>query len=194
MSLLNIFRRNEVIDCKVLVAGLDSRFEDLILADSAVYKNYYESTSSCLVKSVECLNVALRSRYDIVHLFCGLASNGSAGDEEQDSCGTRLLQMCCESGVKLLWIASDNLVQNYINSFNPRMQRINLVMTIDRKGASFSRFLDRLLFRLSYGETMPIVWADLCPQIPDLVHRESPDCIFYAGAGGIRLRGKALSP
>jgi hypothetical protein len=81
----------------------------------------------------------------------------------------------------------DNPAERYIKGFRARDKRLNLVMTINRKGPNFSAFLQQLLSRMPYGDTMPLVWNDLCPQAPGSDHVNVPDTIFFAGRGGVRL-------
>jgi hypothetical protein len=102
--------------------------------------------------------------------------------------GTTLLQGCCDLNVKLLWIASGNQPDLYLKSFNARGKRINLVMTLDRNGFRFSDFLDRLLFKMVNGDTMPVAWEKLHPQIPGYINPDAPSNIFFAGRGGVKLR------
>lgn len=59
------------------------------------------------------------------------------------------------------------------------------MMTIKRKGANFPGFLQKLLSRVAYGETMPVAWSHFCPQIPGLGHAYATDSIFFAGRGGV---------
>lgn len=101
--------------------------------------------------------------------------------------GTDLLQKCCDFNVKLLWVASDNPPDRYITGFKARGKCINLVMTIDRNGSKFPIFREKLLFRMYYGDTMPVAWVDLCPQGPPSLSSDAPSTIFFAGRGGVRL-------
>jgi hypothetical protein len=190
LGVFDFFRKDEVLGSKVLVCGLDPRFEELMTADSQIYKRFYPSTVATLFSSVLELHQALASQqYDVVHLFCDVPPNGVFTDQEGNRItGTELLEKSCESNVKLLWIASNNQPDRYINGFNARGKRINLVMTIDRSESNFSNFLDKLLFRMFYGDTMPVAWNDLSPQVPGHLHSDSPSCIFFAGRGGVRLR------
>jgi hypothetical protein len=127
--------------------------------------------------------------YDIVHLFCGVQPDGTIANLRGDSVtGTELLQYCCEADVKLLWIASDNQADRYISGFNARGKRINFVMTIQRNGSNFVEFLDKILFRMHHGDTMPVAWSDVCPQIPNNSNLDIPISIFWAGRGGVKLR------
>jgi hypothetical protein len=154
--------------------------------DAETWKRHYPSTTVQSVTTADELFRILDQRYDVVHLFCTTDVNGLlAGPNVQ---GTELIARCFAAGVKLLWIAGDNDPQGYIRGFNPKGKQINLVMTINRNGALFSIFLDRLLAKLSSGQPMPTAWNDLCPQIPGGDHSEAPACIFAAGRGGVLLR------
>jgi hypothetical protein len=189
MGILDFFRRDEVVGSKVLVCGLAARFEELVTTDSQIYRQFYPSTTTRLFNGAEELDRTLSHSYDILHLFCDVAPDGvltHAGSGVFT--GTGLLQKCCDLNVKLLWVASDNQPDLYITGFKARGKRINLVMTIDRNGSKFPAFLNKLLFRMYYGDTMPVAWADLCAQGPHFVHPDTPSTIFFAGRGGVKLR------
>jgi hypothetical protein len=189
MRIVDLFRRDEVLNPRVLVAGLDPRFEELVTMDSEVYRRFYTSTASALFPCIAELEAAISHRYDIVHLFCDVRQNGTIMSRENEMSGTTLLQTCCDRNVKILWIASDNEADRYISGFNARGKRINFVMTLRRNGSKFPQFLDKLLFRMRCGDTLPVAWSDLCPQIPaDKAHSGVPTCIFFAGRGGAKFR------
>jgi hypothetical protein len=172
-----------------MVCGLGAEFAKFVTADSPIYKRFYSSTVATLFADADELIKALSRQYDIIHLFGNVSSTGLiTGTNVNGIAGTELLQRCCESNVKLLWIASDNEADRYVKAFNARGRRINLVMTLQRNGSSFPQFLDKLLFRMHFGETIPVAWADLCPQIPGESHPDVPSCIFFAGRGGAKLR------
>jgi hypothetical protein len=62
-------------------------------------------------------------------------------------------------------------------------------MTINRQGAQFSVFLEKLLSKMSVGETMPVAWVAISPQSPnDPRQKDWPACIFAAGRGAVKLR------
>jgi hypothetical protein len=137
-------------------------------------------------KSTPALIKVLR-QYDIVHLFCDVLPNRTIADSTGSKViGTELLQRCCDANVKVLWIASDNQPDRYINCFKARGKRINLVMTTERNGTKFYDFLDKLLFRMFYGDTMPVAWSDICP--PGSPQQDVPSSIFWAGRGAVKLR------
>jgi len=103
--------------------------------------------------------------------------------------GTALIEKCCDSDVKLLWVASENKPEAYIKGFKAAGKPLNLVMTINRQGPKFSVFLEELLSRMSSGETMPVAWVAVSPQSPnDPRQKDSPACIFAAGRAAVKLR------
>lgn len=42
------------------------------------------------------------------------------------------------------------------------------------------------------GESMPVAWNHLYPQIPGAAHGEAPECIFFAGRGAVMLLGYSV--
>ena len=188
MGILDLFRKDEVFGAKVLVCALDNRFDDLLQQDSQVYSQFYKGTTTEMLPTIQALSGHLERKYDIVHLLCNVTTKGTITDASgEEITGTELIQRCCNQNVKLLWIAGDNSSEGYIKGFAARGKRINLVMTIKRKGANFPGFLQKLLSRVAYGETMPVAWNHLCPQIPGLDHADATDSIFFAGRGGVML-------
>jgi len=190
MGILDLFRKSkdEVHGAKVLVCTCDSRFNDLLQADSDVYGRYYRATSTEVLPNMQALLGRLEGKYDIVHLLADVSETGTIRDAEgQEVMGTELIQRCCDHSVKLLWSASDNPPDRYIKGFEARGKRLNLVMTLQRKGPNFPTFLQNILSRMAYGETMPVAWNAICSQIPGSEHKDVPDSIFFAGRGGVRL-------
>ncbi|GAC1433198.1 MAG: hypothetical protein NVS1B11_12940 [Terriglobales bacterium] len=184
MGLLDFFK-DEVFGSKVLVCSLDHQFDEFVKTDSQIYKLFYPSTEVVVFDSGRELIGALRQRYDIIHFFGDVLSSDTPADSFT---GAELLRECCTTDVKLLWLASSNPPDSYINSFKARGKRINLVMTLDRNGSAFPIFLEKLLFRMFHGDPMPVAWADLCPQIPKYSHPDTPSSVFFAGRGRVKLR------
>lgn len=122
----------------MLVCSLDNRFEELVNTDSRIYNRFYPSTKVPLFDGGRGLIAALQHQYDIIHLFCDVLADGTlAHSGVNPLTGTELLEHCCSSNVKLLWIANDNPPDRYIKAFNARKKHINLVMTINRNGLKF---------------------------------------------------------
>jgi len=192
MGILDFFRKekDEVSGAKVLVCALDSRFDDLLKEDSAVYGEYYRATTAMTLPSIQALLGRSEQKYDIVHLLSDVTESVTIKDNSgHEITGTELIQHCCDQNVTLLWAASDNPPERYIKGFGARGKRLNLVMTLNRRGLNFRSFLKKLLSQMAYGSTMPVAWNDICPQIPRSEHPDAPESIFFAGRGGVKLLG-----
>ena len=192
MALRDLFskrRKDEVNGTKVLVCALDPKFAEFLRIDSVSYSRSYPGVTVREFSTMDELSEAIDQRYDIVHLFCDVSPNGMVSDRSGNTItGTSLIERCCDSDVKLLWVANENKPEDYIKGFKTAGKRINLVMTISRNGSKFSAFFEKLLSRMSSGETMPVAWAALVPQAPGPWQQDLPGCIFGAGRPGARLR------
>ena len=181
-------QKSEVHGTKVLVCSLQPKFDELLKADSTIYSKFYSSTTAKVFTSFHELLGAIRG-HDIVHLFVDVSPTGFMTDVSgNELIGTELIDRCCDADIKLLWVASDNKPDGYIQGFKV-VKPLNLVMTINRNGPNFATFLSQLLSRMSGGETMPAAWAALAPQTPrDPQHAHLPSTIFSAGRGGGKFR------
>ena len=193
MGIKDLFRKRsheEVVGSKVLVCSLDPQFAELLHVDGNSYRQFYPAPTVTTFNGIHELSGAIGKGYDIVHLFCDASPEGIITDSGgPNTTGTDLIKMCCESGVKLLWVASENKPDAYIKGFKASGEPLNLVMTINRKGTQFSVFLEKLLSRMSAGETMPVAWVAISPQSPnDPRQNDSPACIFAAGRVAVKLR------
>ncbi len=173
---------------KVLVSSLDSDFRECLEADASIYSRHYRDVSSAFFSELGELHSAIERSYDILHLFSRLSDDGSLLDSKHQSLsGTDLIQECCERGSKLLWIANANAPGGYIKGFRAGGKPLNLIMTLERRGAFFEDFLEKLLCRLAAGETLPVAWPSLVPQSPGPWHEQLPSCIVYAGQPNVKL-------
>ncbi len=193
MGLRDLFSKrtkDEVAGTKLLVASLDPKFAESAKTDCRCYSQFYPTPTEAVFESSQKLFGSIAKGYDIVHLFCAVSPEGSIIDGHGNvTPGATLIQRCCDSDVKLLWLAAENRPESYIKGFKAAGNRLNLVLTIDRKGPHFSSFLANLLRKMSAGETMPAAWVSLSPQNSnDPRNQEAPACIFAAGRGGVRLR------
>ena len=195
MGIKELFRKpgrneDEVVGSKVLVCSLDPKFAELLDADRNSYGRFYPTATAATFTSIKELSAAIGKGYDVIHLFCDASPEGIiAGGSGATITGTSLIQMCCDSGVKLLWIASENKPDAYIEGFKAGGKPLNLVMTIHRQGPKFSLFLEKLLSKMSLGETMPQAWVAISLQSPnDPSQKDSPVCIFAAGRAAVKLR------
>ena len=194
MGIRDLFRKrteDEATGTKILVAALDAKFAELVKADCRCYSQFYPVPAESFFENTQGLLGTIVKGYDIVHLFCHVPPDGNILDGRgNETPGARLIQTCCESDVKLLWLASENKPEGYVKGFKAAAGKpLNLVLTIDRKGSHFSSFLEELLRKMSAGESMPAAWVSLSPQNSnDSRNQDAPACIFAAGRGGVRLR------
>jgi hypothetical protein len=189
----DLFRKRsqeEVLATKTLVASLDPKFAELAKTDCRCYSQFYATPADIFFENTEELLKSIGSGFDIVHLFCDVSPEGNIIDGHGSStAATTLIERCCDSNVKLLWVASSNRPEGYIKGFKAAGKRLNLVLTIDRRDARFSSFLENLLRKMSAGETMPAAWVALASQTPsDPRHQDTPACIFAAGRARAKLR------
>jgi len=166
---------------RVLVCSLGPGFDDLLRQDSSTYSRHYSRVEVCAFGSVSDLRRAIVAGYEVVHLVCTTVAGGFLETGADRISGTQLIAECCECGTKLLWVAGENAPDEYVRGFGASGRRINLVMTINRAGPGFGRFLDRLLFLLARGSQVPAAWLALVPQRPRSLHSDLPGCIFFAG-------------
>jgi len=189
MGLLDAFRKDEVTGTKVLVCALGSKFDDARKNDEKIYKRYYPGSTSASVTTLAEVRQAIGQRYDILHLFCDLDSQGSIADGAGVRVtGAELLQSCVDAGVKVLWMASDNVAGAYAAGFKAKGFKLNVVLTERRLGPYFSLFLDGLLTRMSAGESFSKSWSAVTKPEGKSVQPDIPQMISSAARGGVILR------
>jgi hypothetical protein len=187
MGFKDWFRKDEVIGTRVLVCSFSEKIDDNVSNDALVYSRYYSTTVRAV--RVAFIGQILSEGYDVVHVFCDVSKKGVVTDYVGDTItGTELVEICLQSGVKLLWIARENLSEAYISDFRAQGKKLNLIMTLVRNGLSFSEFLDQLLGKMRFGATIPVAWAQLAPHHTKDIDVKIPSCIFFAGRGGVILR------
>jgi hypothetical protein len=188
-GLFTMRRTDEVTGTKVLLCSLGQKFTGLLRGDRISYSRFYSAVTATDFSTIKQLSQAIEKKYDIVHLFCEVSPGGMVADARGNTVtGTSLIEKCADSDVKLLWIANENKAEGYIKGFKLAGKHLNLVMTVNRNGSKFSTFLEKLLSKLSRGETMPVAWAALALQAPGQSRQDLPGCIFAAGRPGVRLR------
>jgi hypothetical protein len=187
MSLLDHFRRRtqDVHYTRVLVCSLGDASEDALNRDFNAYRKHLESVTLQHFEDTDGLVNALRAGYDIVHVLTVVAPDGTIGKGEMT--GTELIERATQSGTKLLWIGTGNDAEGYIKGFKPNGNRLNLVMTIDRRENRHSDFIEKLFLEMQSGLSMPVAWNRIAPQIPGKQHPDAPYTIFYSGIGQIRF-------
>ena len=85
------------------------------------------------------------------------------------------------AGASMVVIALNNPVENYSAIPEDSFGSVARMMTIDRRGRRFARFLARLFAQMKdKGITMQRAWVNLAPQHPRAVHDDLPAafCVF----------------
>jgi len=101
----------------------------------------------------------------------------------------RLRELIRDSGAAVAVVASENPGPYYnLAAKKTGFGRANLVMTINRKGSSFSDFFKQLFSLMKQGKSMPSAWVKLAPQIPGREHPDLPDTFFVCEAGQVYFK------
>jgi hypothetical protein len=189
MGLFDALRKEEVAGSKVLVCQLSSKFDEQIKSDLRVYKRFYPTVTSSTFDSLGDLNAAIAQKYDVVHLCCDVDPLGNVIDGSGGRiAGNDLLKAAVASGVKLLWIASDNLQASYDAGFKPKGLKINVILTLRRLGSNTSLFLDSLLAKMQAGDTFSKAWSVASTPEGKSVQPDVPHTISSLGRGAVVLR------
>lgn len=182
-----------VRNTSVLVCALNREALDDLERDASVYSTFYRRVNvSKPLRSGDLVNAIREGGYDIVHLFCAVDSGGylvDADGRRLDSLA--LLEACLMADVKLLVMASDNHVDDYVKAFQkskePAGLRMNLIITLARHGEKFPRFLRSLLRQVANAKSLPQAWVELAPQTHRGTHGELPETMLFADRGGVEL-------
>jgi hypothetical protein len=187
---MNWFTRKKrdftVTPTKVLVSavGAENRLHSMAVSDGAIYSKHYSNVTLAPVDSLDSLIDKIKTDgFDIVHVLLNVNADGAV---DQTPAG-RILRACADTGVRLIFFASENSPEVYTSHF--QSANIDLVMTIDRKEEKFLTFLDSLLQKMTSGKTVPSAWIELAPQTEHASeHEDVPSCIFAVGRGSVVLQ------
>jgi hypothetical protein len=137
------------------------------------------------------LGVAEQSNFvppkcDVLFLYSDISPDGRI-----ESSRMSLGDLVKASGAIILVVASDNPGPAYVagNKTGP-YGRVNLVMTVARRGDVFPRFFVRLFQDMMRGTSMPLAWVKLAPQGPKSESADLPSTIFACMAGQVTFGPK----
>jgi hypothetical protein len=120
---------------------------------------------------------------DVLFLYGDLSADGRIASTQM-----WLGELVRASGATILVVATENPGVAYNASRGPGYGRVNLVMTLSRRGDLFARFFVRLFADMKRGTPMPMAWVKLAPQGPLPAHEELPGTIFACMAGQVAFR------
>lgn len=150
--------------------------EEIMAEDKSAIRSMFSSIQESATAPPLC---------DVLFIYCDIGPEGEIAGTT-----ATLRDIIRNSGARVVVVASDNSDASYIASAKKKgYARVNLVMTLDRRGAVFSSFFRRLFEQMRDGTSMPMAWVKLAPQIPGHDHVDSPGTIFVAGAGHISFKG-----
>ncbi len=122
---------------------------------------------------------------DVLFLYSDLSTDGRLA-----STGLWLGELVRASGATILIVATENPGTAYNASRGPGYGRVNLVMTLSRRGDLFARFFVRLFEDMKRGTPMPMAWVKLAPQGAVPAHDELPGTMFVCMAGQVAFRAR----
>ncbi|MEM7395536.1 MAG: hypothetical protein AAF492_24660 [Verrucomicrobiota bacterium] len=153
--------------------------EDMVTLDRDVLAPLFGG--ACAVKTDE------PPKCDVLLVYARFKpSGGPAGS----SLGWR--ELIPNSGAKVVIFATDNDPDNFPDrSSDPVYGRVNVVLTLQRKGEDFAEFFRQLFSLMFDGESMPDAWCKLAPQISGLEHEGGPEAVFGCLLGDITFKENA---
>ena len=126
-------------------------------------------------------STSLPPKCDFLLIYAKFADSGAI-----EGAALSLREIIRDSEATVVVVATENGPDAYIAAAaNVGYGQANLVMTIERNDSAFGLFFDKLLTAMLSGETMPIAWNRLAPQIPGLEHEQVPGTIFACERGQI---------
>jgi hypothetical protein len=168
---------SEAPGTRVLLASLNPVFAREMAADKMIYFRHYKH---CEAHNFDTPIELLESLdgFDVLHLYADTGAKGELVSHTGVAMpASRLLKAAVAAGLKLLVVANDNPAEIYMNGFKTKEYPLNIVLTLDRVGDRFPRFLDALLGHAAGGATLPVAWVKAAPGGSGKI----PGCIFSAG-------------
>lgn len=118
---------------------------------------------------------------DVLFLYGAVDSQGGIAGTPM-----RLRDVVKAAGARIAVVASGNNPDDLFAAAEPENGwSANMVLVVDRKGASFGKFFHSLFKAMLRGESMLMAWVELAPQIPGHVHPDCPNSILLPEAGQI---------
>src|SRR5215204_5805589 len=172
--------KNTITNPKFLIASIGADDVSLVSADRAIYDSYFSEIETIQSETIDGFYDEIQHRTcDILHLFARVGSR----HELQVGDGQDFFRHLSTLNIKILILASENVGDSLIpfctEASAAGLDRVNMVMTLERKGEAFGRFFKSLFGSMIKGRTMPQAWVELAPQNPHMVH-DAPETVFSA--------------
>jgi hypothetical protein len=152
--------------------------QPLMEADKTALGHLFHETRSSTTEITRC---------HILFLYCTVSADGALPGLQ-----TRIRDLVKAAGACIAIVASENAGDNYMHALNPKNDwPANIVLVVDRRGAVFTTFFQKLFEAMIGGTSMLMAWVELAPQIANHDHPECPVSIMLAEAGHVALNGSA---
>jgi len=158
-------------------------------SDITIYSDYYSNVTTKTVQSIKEISDFIESSsFDLFHIFVDIDKEGNIYDSSQNKMPiSTIANLMQESSAKYIVFAKDNQADGYIKGSEGLNQKANIVMTISRKGINFSDFFKKVFSKVSKGQSFPVTWNEIAPQVPNRSHDDSPETMAVMGAGNVVL-------
>jgi hypothetical protein len=118
-------------------------------------------------------------RCEVLLVYCKLDDAGAVIGSP-----VGLRELVRQAGAYVAVVASGNA--SYDHAVRVRSDwRANLVLTLDRRGENFARFLHALFAAMFQGHSMLSAWVALAPQTQSEAHADLPITLLLAEAGHV---------
>ena len=174
----------------MLYAEYDDEAKAWSEEDKVIYEGVYKDFTIEGFSSIEALKSLLAERkYDLLHLLVRVDECGELDDPEGDMIKlAEIVALTAEKHVSYILLAAENKQECYLAATDHGMApSANLVMTIERRKENFPTFMGTLFRLICKGETMPMAWNKLAPQIEGKDHKDAPCCMLSVGAANVIL-------
>ncbi len=176
--------RRITVDNPLIVESPRIAFLNLLGPAGEALVNEDERTFAPLFNSVETSNSEPPS-CDVLMLYCDLQNDGVIAGHLRS-----LRDIIDAAQAPIVIVASENTAAGYIAAGKRNGHAsANLVMTLNRKGPTFTAFFADLFRRMFAGQSMPMAWVELAPQIPGTTHDNCPETIFAAEVSHVVFKG-----
>jgi hypothetical protein len=179
---------------KILLLQLGHTTDKALETDTKIYSGFYTNVTVRTVDTIKELRdfIALNS-FHLVHFLVDIDAAGNVFDSSGNLIGLKELASLVHSRdaryIMYIMFAKDNPNGYSGPSAKGLDIQANVVMTLDRKGNNFADFFTNIFSRVSKGNTLPMVWHKISPQIPNRDTAKDPEVFALMAASSVVLMG-----